>query len=152
MVKPMDEYGDDVEAYMADIATEKANQKSSVVLYNSPHWQEVVLADGYTAQSIFDQVWEWPYGWFRLSNQDSTTLPCWVDEVDDDGITVQSYLITHKMIVEASLKVWLDIVSWWKKFGSEPALISLADWLTDLDANDVDNILQMACFDENRYS
>lgn len=103
--------------------------------------------DAYTPQQIFDQVWEAPYEWFQL--HDKSTLPCWVNEVEyPDGFNAKvksSYFIEVKHIEEAAFKYFDEIIR------KEPKR-KLSDFVVDMDANDVDAILQLACFGEIRYS
>ena len=106
----------------------------------------IQFSDYYNAQTIFDQVWESPYEWFRLAN--GTTLPTVVDEIDDNGDILSSEIIDVKDIEEAVFKYYNEIVS--KRTGTWAT--NLSDFLQDLDANDVDCILQYAMFGSIRYS
>jgi hypothetical protein len=120
---------------------------SFTVTYNSSGASEMKLSEDYTPQTIFNQIWEAPYDWFRLNNEAKigTVLPAWVDEVDDMGDVINIVIVTSEMIVEAAIRTWFEYVM-------PQGRRSLADFLQDLDANDVDAILQVACFGELRYS
>lgn len=111
----------------------------------------IQFSEDYNAQTIFDQVWEAPYSWFSTPSID-TTLPQIVYEVSwEDGFTSKKeseVLVTAEMIEEAVWKVFKEIVSEYENF----APTNFADWVSDLDANAVDMILQMAMFGEIRYS
>lgn len=106
----------------------------------------IQFSDDYNAQTIFDQVWEAPYSWFKLINA-STTLPTLVTELDDDGMRVKTHHVTVDMMEKAVIEVYLNIIS--KRTGSWAT--NMANWLQDFDVNDVDAILQWACFGEIRY-
>lgn len=109
-----------------------------------------ISKNAYTPQKIFDQVWEAPYSWFRLApDHKDFTLPTLVQELSYyDGWSANpenEFFVTEEMIEEATFKTWELYV---KPQGSR----SLVDFIEDLDANDVDAILQVACFGELRYS
>jgi hypothetical protein len=123
------------------------NDTSFTLTYNSSGGVEIRLSEDYTPQAIFDQVWEGHYQWFKLTNptKGGNVLPAWVDEVDDDGTVIDSFMITPARITYSTIKTWFEYVM-------PQGRRSLADFLQDLDANDVDAILQVACFGELRYS
>lgn len=112
--------------------------------------------DTYTAQAIFDQVWEAPYSWFQLTgtvttipNMGIATLPATVAEINEGSWTIASHkIITEDMIKIAAIRNYfstpIEPTNKWHR--------SLYSYLVDLDANDVDCILQFAMFDEIRYS
>lgn len=109
----------------------------------------IQFSESYNAQTIFDQVWEAPYSWFDLppaTEQSNTTLPCVVLEVEDEEVLSETF-VTAGMIEAATVAFYMDYVSKikgpWKR--------TMASYLEDLDANDVDAILQLACFGEIRY-
>ncbi len=108
------------------------------------------FSDDYNAQTIFDQVWEAPYEWFDYKGGD-TKLPATVCEVDyPDGFApevVREYIVTAEMIEAATIRLWVEYQS--QRNGSW--FRTMADYLEDLDADDVDAILQLACFGEIRY-
>lgn len=108
----------------------------------------IQFSESYNAQTIFEQVWEAPYTWFGLTNAKSIILPTWVDVMDGDGQIYKSVLVTVEMIEEAVIKYYLEYVS--KRTGNWATPMS--DYLEDMDANDVDCILQLAVFEEIRYS
>lgn len=109
------------------------------------------ISDSYTPQEIFDQVWEAPYSWFRLApDHKGYTLPTLVQELSyPDGWTpnvVAEFLITEEMVEKATFKSFYEYI-----VKNDPSR-KLTDFVEDLDANDVDMILQVACFGEVRYS
>lgn len=108
----------------------------------------IEFSEDYNAQTIFDQVWEYHYEWFALPEDSNGQLPCKVLEMDPDmGDTVEAeYEVTVEKIEAATLSYYFDYVA------KRPNCVALADYLSDFDANDVDCILQLACFGEIRYS
>jgi hypothetical protein len=107
----------------------------------------IQFSEGYNAQTIFDQVWEAPYEWFALNNPKVHTLPTWVNELDDMGAWCSTEHITVEMIEKATIEFYMVYVS--KRTGSWAR--TMANYLEDLDADDVDAILQLAMFGEIRY-
>lgn len=110
-----------------------------------------IAEDAYTPQQIFSQVWEAPYEWFGIcphTEGNTSTLPTVVDELEyNDGFTpstVDHYEVTEEMIEQAAFKFFDEIIR------KDPSR-KLSDFVVDMDANDVDAILQLACFGEIRY-
>lgn len=111
----------------------------------------IQFSDDYNAQTIFDQVWEAPYEWFSLPPDSDGVLPCVVWEMSQDDMGNEyadsETFVTAGMIEAATIAFYLDYVSKtegkWRR--------TMARYLEDLDANDVDAILQLACFGEIRY-
>lgn len=104
--------------------------------------------DAYSPQEIFDQVWESPAPWFELMGEfhhhNNTKLPATVAEISENGQTCLSkHLITEDIIINAAIKLYFD-----KVLGVMP----FSMFISNLDAIDVDNILQVAMFGEVRYS
>lgn len=115
-------------------------------------------SDDYNAQTILDQVFEAPYSWFRLidtnhTHQD-TGIECLgvvgeIDEYDDDpDHVVDHWHVTAEMIDNVIIPTYTAFMN---IPPDHPRFESFAHWIEDLDANDVDIILQMACFGEIRY-
>lgn len=107
----------------------------------------IQFSESYNAQTIFDQVWEAPYEWFRSVDD---KLPARVHEIDEDGHVIETYLVTVDMLEEAVIKYYMEFVANNPNPKYKPA--TMASYLEDMDANDVDSILQLACFKEIRYS
>jgi NAD-dependent dihydropyrimidine dehydrogenase PreA subunit len=104
----------------------------------------------YSAQQIFDQVWEAPYSWFMLISAATSTFPAMVAEMDEDGETiVSSDIVTEDQIKIATIK---NYFTYWYNHWNPNWKRTLQVYLGDLDANDVDSILQLAMFGEIRYS
>jgi hypothetical protein len=113
-------------------------------------------SDDYNAETIFDQVWEAPYDWWL----DWKPCESWkgpephnclgivkYDDPNEDD-TVHHKHVTVEMIdgaVIPTYEAFMNIPA------DHPRFRSFADWIEDLDANDVDNILQRAVFGEIVY-
>ena len=119
--------------------------EQALAIFNTTYDKE----NGYSAQQIFDQVWEAPYSWFRLTSK-STTLPAYVGEVDD----YKNILLSHDAVTEDQIKIAAirNYFENWSKYVDSKWNRTLQSYLCDLDANDVDCILQLAMFEEIRYS
>lgn len=112
-------------------------------------------SDDYNAQTIFDQVWEAPYEWFRdtricdsIHNTDNECVGFVIANNPNEGPDQLEYHVTTKMIddqVIPTYKQWMDLPP------DHPRFQSFTSWLDNLDANDVDAILQMAIFGEIVY-
>lgn len=111
----------------------------------------------YTAQAIFDQVWEAPYDWFQLTgtvttipNMGIATLPATVAEIEEGSWTIVSHhVVTEEMIKIATINLYFEVIY---PQNNERYNRSLYDFMVDVDANDVDAILQFACFGKLIYS
>jgi len=102
----------------------------------------------YSPQDIFSQVWEAPYSWFRLTSDTADLEKATVAEVSESGeVILDHQWITEDQIKRAAIRnyfnIWFDVEG---KFSR-----TLYSYLVDLDANDVDAILQLAMFGEIRY-
>lgn len=111
----------------------------------------IQFSESYNAKTIFDQVWESHYSWFTRVRHIDDNLPenilGHVAETDDDGRFIQVCAVTVDMIEEAVIKFYMEFVA--NRVGSWAKPMS--DYLEDMDADDVDAILQLACFKEIRY-
>lgn len=113
----------------------------------------IQFSESYNAQTIFNQVWEAPYSWFghrkfEYANHNPNVLGV-VLEKDEDGKIIDNFKITIKMIEDAVIKNYIENVM--PSNPRFPPTRTMAQYLEDLDAFDVDAILQMACFGELRY-
>lgn len=108
-------------------------------------------SETYSAQAIFSQVWESPYSWFQLtSNSELFENNPTVAELNEDSYTIASHkIITEDMIKIATITYYFSSVH--EPVGSKWHC-SIYAYLMDLDANDVDSILQVCMFGELRYS
>lgn len=106
----------------------------------------IQFSEDYNAQTIFDQVWEHPYEWFSHPILWSAKLPSFIWEMDGDEI-IGEHTVTIEKIEKATINYYLEYVS--KHIGDWARTMS--NYLEDLDADDVDCILQLACFEEIRY-
>lgn len=113
-------------------------------------------SDDYNAKTIFDQVWEAPYEWFYLiklndpNTYDDHEGSCLgiVLEVGEDSRGISKTHVTVEMIDKAIIPTYTA----WMNFPSDhPRFQSFTHWLDNLDANDVDAILQRAIFGEIVY-
>lgn len=113
-------------------------------------------SDDYNAQTIFDQVWEAPYSWFVLVKENDPDIydnhpgSCLgiVQEYDVDEGPVKTVHITAEMIDKVVIPTYTN---WMNLPPGHPRFQSFTHWLDNLDANDVDAILQMAVFGEIVY-
>src|SRR5574339_655094 len=110
-------------------------------------------SDDYNAKTIFDQVWEAPYEWFYLikfndpniyDNHEGSCLEV-VLEVGGDNRGISKTHVTAEMIDDAVIPTYKEYMN---LPSDHPDCRSFAHWIEDLDANDVDLILQRAIFGE----
>jgi hypothetical protein len=92
----------------------------------TPWWGQARWPNGLPEPS--DETYQWPY-------------PCLLEELDDYGELIQEYLLEAHDI-EAAIIKYADMSS--KE--------TVCDTVENLDLISCDNILQLACFNEIRYS
>jgi hypothetical protein len=126
-------------------------RREMVSEYHDLHLKDI-SEDAYTPQQIFDQVWEAPYEWFMLPDvpeNSSDNLPSVVWEINYPNLfkheKVAEFTITEEMIERATFRFFYEYI-----IKNDPSR-KLSDFVEDLDGNDVDAILQLACFGEIRY-
>lgn len=81
------------------------------------------------------------FGWFTYQRINGDTFPVKLVEMDDDGEILSSKIITEGVFVEGI-----------KRYAESLEDHTFDDLIEDMDAADVDNVIQLIMFGEIRYA